>query len=148
MYNHIGFILIQLDVQYSLFLKSLLAQHVSDVAASIVRSTTAVYSHRFFSVSGVFIPVAVWNWPWYSDKVSQHHYKTHGINTPETEKNRWLYTAVVLLTMDAATSKTCRANKIFKNKEYCTFNWIRIKHMLPKCTEPQTLKIIQGHGHF
>jgi hypothetical protein len=51
------FILVQLNVQYSMFLKSLLTQHVSDVTASIVRSTTAVYSHRFFFfVSGVFIP--------------------------------------------------------------------------------------------
>jgi hypothetical protein len=28
----------------------------------------------------------VWNWPWYSDDVSQHHYKSHGINKPETKK--------------------------------------------------------------
>jgi hypothetical protein len=49
------FILIQLNVQYSMFLKSLLAQHVSDVTASIVSSKTEVHSHRFV-VSGVFIP--------------------------------------------------------------------------------------------
>jgi hypothetical protein len=42
------FILIQLNVQYFLFLKILLAQHVSDVTASIVRSTTVVYSYRRF----------------------------------------------------------------------------------------------------
>jgi hypothetical protein len=61
------FILIQLDVQYSFFLKSLLAQHVSDVTASIVRSTTVVYSHRFFMVFGVFIP---WDWYWCWDTLS------------------------------------------------------------------------------
>jgi hypothetical protein len=48
------FNLVQLSVQYSMFLKSLLAQHVSDVTASIVRSTPVEYSHRFL-VSGVFI---------------------------------------------------------------------------------------------
>jgi hypothetical protein len=26
-----------------------------------------------------------------------------------------------------------------KNIEYCTCSWTRIKHMLPICTEPQTL---------
>jgi hypothetical protein len=51
------FILVQLNVLYNiLFVKSLFAQHVSDVTASIVRSTTVVFhSHRFL-VSGVFIP--------------------------------------------------------------------------------------------
>jgi hypothetical protein len=48
------FTLVQLNVQFLMFLKSLLAQHVSDVTASIVRSTTVVYSHRCL-VSGVFI---------------------------------------------------------------------------------------------
>jgi hypothetical protein len=39
----------------TIFLKSLFAQHVSDVKASIIRSTTVVFhSHRFL-VSGVFI---------------------------------------------------------------------------------------------
>jgi hypothetical protein len=47
-YIYICFILVLLNVQYSMFLKSLLAKHVSDVTASIVRSTTVVYSHRFF----------------------------------------------------------------------------------------------------
>jgi hypothetical protein len=53
--GNICFILVQLNVQYSMFLKSLLAQHVSDVTASIAWSTTVVYSHRFL-VSGVIIP--------------------------------------------------------------------------------------------
>jgi hypothetical protein len=73
-YLSLCFILIQLNVQYSLFLKSLLAQHVSDVTASIVRSTAVVYSHRFFGFWCVYS----------SDKVSKHNYKSHGINTPET----------------------------------------------------------------
>jgi hypothetical protein len=41
------------------------------------------------------------------------------------------------------TSETCRAKKRFKKKEYCTSSWIWIKHMLPICTEPQTLKICE-----
>jgi hypothetical protein len=28
-----------------------------------------------------------------------------------------------------------------KNIEYCTFRWTTIKHMLPICTEPQTLTL-------
>jgi hypothetical protein len=60
--GNICFILIHLDVQYSFFLKSLLAQHVSDVTASIVRSTTVVYSHRVLKVFGVFIP---WDCYWW-----------------------------------------------------------------------------------
>jgi hypothetical protein len=43
-----AFILVQLNVQFLMFLKSLLAEHVSDVTAYIVRSTTVVYSHRFY----------------------------------------------------------------------------------------------------
>jgi hypothetical protein len=38
------FILVQMNVQFLIFLKSLLAQHVSDVTASIVRSTTVVFT--------------------------------------------------------------------------------------------------------
>jgi hypothetical protein len=38
------FILVQLNVQFLMFLKSLLAQHVSDVTASIIRSTTVVFT--------------------------------------------------------------------------------------------------------
>jgi hypothetical protein len=30
---------------------------------------------------------------------------------------------------------------LFKKKEYCTSSWIRIKHMLPICTEQQTLNL-------
>jgi hypothetical protein len=45
-------------------------------------------------------------------------------------KNLWLYTTVVLLTMDAVTSETCWANKLFKHIQYWTFSWIRIKHKL------------------
>jgi hypothetical protein len=37
-----------------MFLKSLLAQHVSDVISTIVRSTTVVYSHRFFGFLCVY----------------------------------------------------------------------------------------------
>jgi hypothetical protein len=33
---------------------------------------------------------------------SQHQYLLHGINTPKPLKNLWLYTTVVLLTMDEA----------------------------------------------
>jgi hypothetical protein len=29
----------------------------------------------------------------------------------------------------------------FQEKRYCTSSWIRIKHMLPRCTEPQTLHL-------
>jgi hypothetical protein len=58
--GNIRFILVHLNVQHSMFLKGLLARHVSDVT--------------------------VWNWPWYSDDVSQHQYKSHGINIPETKK--------------------------------------------------------------
>jgi hypothetical protein len=50
------FILAQLNVQFLMILKSLLAQHISDVTASIVRSTTVVFSAIGFFVSGVFIP--------------------------------------------------------------------------------------------
>jgi hypothetical protein len=39
-----------------MFLKSSLAQHVSDVAASIVRSTTSFYSHIFFCNSAYLCP--------------------------------------------------------------------------------------------
>jgi hypothetical protein len=43
------FILVQLNVQYSMLLKGLFTQHVSAVTASIVRSTTVVFhNHRFF----------------------------------------------------------------------------------------------------
>jgi hypothetical protein len=106
------FILVQLNVQFLMFLKSLLAQHVSDVTASIVKITTVVYSHRFL-VSGVFIPCDLY-WCWATSSLyhgqfqslAQHQYKSHGINTPET-KNLWLYTTGVLLTMDAVTSETC-----------------------------------------
>jgi hypothetical protein len=69
-----------------LFLGKFLALHVSDVTASIVRSTTVVYSHRYFMVlvylfHGVdngFVTLChcstvsfrlVWNWPCYSDSV-------------------------------------------------------------------------------
>jgi hypothetical protein len=50
------FILVQRNVKFLMFLKSLFAQHVSDVTAYIITSTTVVFhSHRFL-VSGVFIP--------------------------------------------------------------------------------------------
>jgi protein-S-isoprenylcysteine O-methyltransferase Ste14 len=38
------FILVQLNVQFLMFLKSLLAQQGSDVTASIVRSTTVIFT--------------------------------------------------------------------------------------------------------
>jgi hypothetical protein len=38
------FILVQLNVHFLMFLEILLAQHVSDVTAFIVRSTTVVFS--------------------------------------------------------------------------------------------------------
>jgi hypothetical protein len=44
-----------------------------------------------------------------------------------TEKPMAVKTTVVLLTMDAVTSKTCWAKRLFKNIEYCTFSWTRIK---------------------
>jgi hypothetical protein len=48
--GNICFIPIQLDVQYSFFLKSFLLYMFRMSYASIVRSTTVVYSHRFFFV--------------------------------------------------------------------------------------------------
>jgi hypothetical protein len=40
------------------------------------------------------------------------------------------------------TSETCRAKTSSKEKkEYFTSSWIRIKHMLPRCTGPQTLNL-------
>jgi hypothetical protein len=47
-YHYICFIRIQLDVQYSFFLKSFFLYVFRMSHASIVRSTTVVYSHRFF----------------------------------------------------------------------------------------------------
>jgi hypothetical protein len=48
--------------------------------------------------------------------VSQHQYQPHGINTPKTINNLWLYTTVLLLTMDAVTSETCRAKNFSRKK--------------------------------
>jgi DUF1365 family protein len=69
------FILVQLTVQYSMFLKSLLAQHVSDVTASTVRSTT-VCTVIGFLVSGVFIPCDLY-WCW--DTSSLYHGQFQGL---------------------------------------------------------------------
>jgi hypothetical protein len=63
-----------------MFLKSLLAQHVSDVTASIVRSTTVVYSHRFW-VSGVFIQCGLYRC-WATSSLY------HGQFQSETDRDR------------------------------------------------------------
>jgi hypothetical protein len=62
------------------------------------------------------------------------HATCNGVGT-----HRHGVTVSFTLTMDAVTSETCWANKLFKNVEYCVFSWIRMKRMLPRCTEPQTL---------
>jgi hypothetical protein len=115
--GNICFILIQLNGQYSMFLKSLLAQHVSHVRASIVRNTTAVYNHRFFGF-----------WCVYSMRLVM--VLGHIVTLSRSVSDLWLYTTVLRLTMDAVTPETCWANKLFRNIEYYTFSWIRIKHIL------------------
>jgi hypothetical protein len=70
-----SFILVQLNVQFLMFLKGFFAQHVSDVTASIIRSTTVVFhSHRFL-VSGVFIACDLY-WCWATSSLYHGQFQT------------------------------------------------------------------------
>jgi hypothetical protein len=93
-----------------MFLKSLLAQHVSDVTASIVRSTTVctaigffgfwcVYSMRLVMVLGHIVTI--------SRSVSDSESETDRDIVTRNQKKPMAVHTVVLLTMDAVTSETC-----------------------------------------
>jgi hypothetical protein len=86
-----------------MFLKSLLAQHVSDVTASIVRSTPVVFHRHRFLVSGVFSARDLY-WCWAPSSLYHGQFQT-----------------------DAVTSETCWDNKLVKNTRNRTFSWTRIK---------------------
>jgi hypothetical protein len=95
--GNICFIQIQLNVQYSFFAK-FLALHV----ASIIRSTIIVYINRFFFmvlvclVHGAGTGVGT-----FCQSVPTQVLAPWNKHTKTILKNRWLYTAVVLLMMDA-----------------------------------------------
>jgi hypothetical protein len=121
---------------------------------SIVSSTTAVYSHRFFfmvlvclfhgagtDVGTVCLSLKLTVLKWQSVPTPvpapwNNHTKT-------IKKNLWLYTTVVLLMMDACDIRNMERKNFSRKKEYCTSSWIRIKRMLPRCTEPQILSLFQ-----
>jgi hypothetical protein len=83
----------------TIFLKSLFAQHVSDVTASIISSTTVVFhSHRFL-VSGVFIPCDLY-WCWATSSLYHGQFQTQTL---------YLYLSTVfrLFTLHHATRVCC-----------------------------------------
>jgi hypothetical protein len=96
-------------------------------------------------VFGVFIPLD-WCWCWdtvtIARSVSVWYRPCYGINTPKTIKKTYGCTLHPAPDDGCMTSETCWAKT--SSKEYCTSSWIRIKHMLPRCTEPQTLKKQNG----
>jgi hypothetical protein len=103
------FILVQLNVQFLMFLKRLLAQHVSDVTASIVWSTTVVFTTiGFWILVCLFRATCVGVGP-HRHCIAVSFRPTQVARNKHTrnQKPMALKTTVVLLTMVAVTSEKC-----------------------------------------
>jgi hypothetical protein len=136
-----GNYLVQLNVHFLMFLESFIISSTCFGLHSIHRQEHcySFCSHRFFLVSGVFIPCDLyWCWPRHCITVSCRLklavIQWCGLTPIQVARNKHTRnqkpmaanTTVVLLTMDAVTSETCLANnKISKNIRKSTFSWTK-----------------------